>query len=99
MQRSARVGSDCWLGKGPLGREKIQQRLRRAAEFQVVSLEALVRRKLASWRFEDRRPLVDVIQAGQLGTAWPALRPPLLAERLQHMLDDPNGGWGRLVLI
>lgn len=88
MQRSARVGSDRWLGKGRLGREKIQQRLRRAAELQVV-MEAKVRMKRASWRLKDRRPLVDVIQAGQLGTAWPARRPRLLTEA-RHQGKEAN---------
>jgi hypothetical protein len=38
----------------------------RAAEFQVVTLDALVRMKLISWRLKDRVHLQDLIQVGHL---------------------------------
>jgi hypothetical protein len=63
----------------------------RAAEFQVVSLLALVRMKLLSWRLKDRVHLLDLIQVGQVDATWPARLPPLLAGRLQQLLDNPNG--------
>jgi hypothetical protein len=63
----------------------------RAAEFQVVALLALVRMKLLSWRDKDRTHLRDMIQVGLLDATWPARLPPPLAERLQQLLDDPNG--------
>ncbi len=63
----------------------------RAAEFQVAALLALVRMKLTSFRDKDRTHLRDLIQVGLIDTTWPArLRPPL-AERLQSLLDNPNG--------
>jgi hypothetical protein len=63
----------------------------RAAEFQVVTLSALVRMKLLAWRLKDRVHLLDMIQVGLIDAAWPARLPPLLAERLQQLLDNPNG--------
>jgi hypothetical protein len=63
----------------------------RAAEFQVITLPALVRMKLLSWRLKDRVHLLDLIQVGQIDATWPARFPPPLAERLQSLLDNPNG--------
>ena len=63
----------------------------RAAEFQVVSLESIVRMKLIAWRLKDRVHLLDLIGVGQIDATWPARFPPPLGERLQHLLDDPNG--------
>jgi hypothetical protein len=63
----------------------------RAAEFQVVALPALVRMKLMSWRDKDRTHLRDLIQVGLIDATWPAQLPPPLADRLQQLLDNPNG--------
>jgi hypothetical protein len=63
----------------------------RAAEFQVVSLDAIVRMKLIAWRLKDRVHLLDLIGVGQIDATWPARFPPPLGDRLQQLLDDPNG--------
>src|SRR5271157_3746771 len=63
----------------------------RAVEFQVATLLALVRMKLTSWRDKDRVHLLDMIQVGLIDRTWPVRLPPLLAERLQSLLDNPNG--------
>jgi hypothetical protein len=63
----------------------------RAAEFQVVALPALVRMKLLAWRDKDRTHLRDLIGVGLLDATWPARLPPPLGERLQQLLDNPNG--------
>lgn len=63
----------------------------RAAEFQVVSLEALVKMKLLSWRDKDRTHLRDLIGVGQIDAIWPARFPPPLGDRLQELLDNPDG--------
>lgn len=63
----------------------------RAVEFQVVSLLALVRMKLTSWRYKDRTHLLDLIQVRLVDATWPARLPPPLAARLQHLLDNPDG--------
>jgi hypothetical protein len=63
----------------------------RAAEFQVTRLEALVRMKLIAWRDKDRMHLRDMIGVGIIDATWPARFPPPLGERLQELLDNPNG--------
>lgn len=63
----------------------------RAAEFQVAKLEALVRMKLIANRRKDQVHLLDLIGVGLLDATWPARLPPPLGERLQQLLDDPNG--------
>jgi hypothetical protein len=35
--------------------------------------------------------LLDLIGVGLLDATWPARFPPPLGERLQQLLDDPNG--------
>ena len=63
----------------------------RAAEFQVATLEALVRMKLIANRRKDQVHLLDLIGVGLIDATWPARFPPPLGERLQQLLDDPNG--------
>jgi hypothetical protein len=63
----------------------------RAAEFQVATLEALVRMKLLSWRLKDRVHLLDMIGVGLIDATWPARFSKPLGERLQQLLDNPDG--------
>lgn len=63
----------------------------RGPQFQVVSLEAIVRMKLIAWRDKDRTHLRDLIGVGQIDATWPARFPAPLAARLQQLLDNPNG--------
>lgn len=63
----------------------------RAAEFQVTTLVALVRMKLIANRRKDQVHLLDLIGVGLIDATWPARFPPLLGNRLQQLLDDPNG--------
>ncbi|XZE18840.1 hypothetical protein SH449x_004147 [Pirellulaceae bacterium SH449] len=57
----------------------------------VVELHALVEMKLNSYRRKDQTHLQDMIQIGLIDSNWPARFPPSLAERLQAILDDPEG--------
>jgi hypothetical protein len=59
--------------------------------FRVVSLEALVRMKLTSYRDKDRMHLRDLIDVGLVDATWPARFLPELGQRLQAVLDDPDG--------
>jgi hypothetical protein len=61
-----------------------------AAQFQVLSLTALVRMKLNSYRLKDRVHLLDLIGVGLVDKKWPSRFPPVLAERLQQLLDNPD---------
>jgi hypothetical protein len=63
----------------------------RAVEFQVVTLEALVRMKLIAYRRKDQVHLLDLIGVGLLDATLPPRLPPPLGDRLQQLLDDPNG--------
>ena len=62
-----------------------------APDFRVLSLEALVRIKLTAYRDKDRTHLRDLIDVGLVDATWPARFPPALAERLQALLDTPEG--------
>lgn len=63
----------------------------RTVGFQVATLEALVRMKLVAYRRKDQVHLLDLIGVGLIDATWPARLPPLLGDRLQQLLDDPNG--------
>jgi hypothetical protein len=63
----------------------------RAADFQVVTLAALVRMKLTAYRLKDRVHLLDMIGVGLIDATWPTRLPPPLGDRLQQLLDNPNG--------
>jgi hypothetical protein len=61
------------------------------AGFRLISLEALVRMKLTSYRDRDRVHLRDLIGVGLVDeTSCPAL-PSELADRLRALLADPDG--------
>ena len=59
--------------------------------FRMVSLDALVRMKLAAFRDKDRTHVRDLIDVGLVGQDWIAKLPPDLAHRLQTILDSPEG--------
>ncbi len=57
----------------------------------IVDLVELVRMKLNSFRDKDRTHLRDMIQVGLIDESWPIKFEPELGERLQELLDDPDG--------
>jgi hypothetical protein len=63
----------------------------RGKEFQLLSLEALVRMKLVAHRRKDQVHIQDMIRVGLLDDSWPAKYPEPLAERLRVLLADPDG--------
>jgi hypothetical protein len=62
-----------------------------AEAFRVLRLDALVRMKLTSFRDKDRTHLRDLISVGLVDESWPLKLPGELAERLQSVLDTPDG--------
>lgn len=62
-----------------------------AEAFRVLSLDALVQIKLTAFRDKDRTHLRDLIELGLLDAGWKSRFPLELAERLQHLLDTPEG--------
>ena len=59
--------------------------------FPVLPLAALVQTKLTAWRLVDRVHLIDMLDVGLIDAAWKECYPPELAERLQWLIDDPDG--------
>jgi hypothetical protein len=62
-----------------------------ADDYAVVTLEALVRMKLNSYRDKDRVHLRDMISLGMLDASWLDRLIPEHAARLQELLADPDG--------
>ena len=61
------------------------------AKYRCLSLDALVRMKLTSFRNKDAMHLRDLADVGLIDETWPARYPAVLADRLQHVLDTPDG--------
>lgn len=59
--------------------------------YRVLSLEALVQIKLTAFRDKDRTHLRDMLDVGLIDASWTHRYPLALAERLQLLLDTPNG--------
>ncbi len=59
--------------------------------FQVLDLAALVRIKLTAFRDKDRTHIRDMIGVGLIDKSWTNRLPPVLATRLQQLLDTPDG--------
>jgi hypothetical protein len=59
--------------------------------FKLIPLDSLVRMKLIAFRDKDRMHLRDLISVELVDDSWPGRFPPALAERLQRLLDDPEG--------
>ena len=59
--------------------------------YRILTLEALVRIKLTAFRDKDRVHLRDLLAVGLLDDTWLTLFPSALAERLQMLIDTPEG--------
>ena len=62
-----------------------------ADDYQVLSLEALVRMKLNSFRDKDRMHLRDMLDVGLIDASCLPRLLPEHAARLQTLIDDPDG--------
>ncbi len=60
------------------------------AGYRVITLEVLVHMKLLSNRDKDRTHVRDLIGVGLIDRSWLAKLPPVLAERLEGILDTPD---------
>jgi hypothetical protein len=61
------------------------------APFRILTLEALVRMKLTSFRDKDRMHLRDLLDVRLIDAGWLERLPSNLATRLQTLLDTPDG--------
>ena len=59
--------------------------------FPVLPLTALVQAKLVAWRIVDKVHLRDLLDVGLIDASWVSRYPPELAQRLQELIDDPDG--------
>jgi hypothetical protein len=57
----------------------------------TLSLEALVRMKLTSFRDKDRVHLRDMLDVGLVDESWLARFPEALQSRLHELIDTPDG--------
>jgi len=57
----------------------------------VLNLEALVRMKLVSYRLKDMVHIQDFISVGLVDASWVTKLPKSLGDRLQAILDNPEG--------
>jgi hypothetical protein len=60
------------------------------ATFRLLSLDALVRMKLTSFRDKDRMHLRDLISVNLIDDTWLDRVPPALRPKLQELLDNPE---------
>jgi hypothetical protein len=61
------------------------------ANFHVLKLDKLVVMKLVSHRLKDRVHLRDLVGVGLIDRSWLGKVSPELADRLQQILDTPEG--------
>jgi hypothetical protein len=57
----------------------------------VLDLKSLVQIKLTAFRRKDQVHLMDLIGVGLIDQSWTSQFPPILASRLQQLLDTPDG--------
>lgn len=62
-----------------------------AEDYRILALEPLVRMKLTSFRDKDRTHLRDMLEVGLIDASWRDRLPPELAQRLQELVDNPEG--------
>ena len=61
------------------------------SDFRLIDLDALITMKLTSYRDKDRVHLRDMMEIGMLDESWLPRVPISLRDRLQALLDDPDG--------
>jgi hypothetical protein len=62
-----------------------------AEEYSIISLDALVKMKLNSFRRKDQVHLLDLLNVGLIDGTWLSRLVPEHAARLQQLIDDPDG--------
>ncbi len=66
-------------------------KVERGPAYQMLTLDALIRVKLTSFRLEDQVHILDMIGVGLLDASWLARLPVELAARLKQKIDNPEG--------
>lgn len=60
-------------------------------DVRTLPIESLVKMKLTSYRRKDQVHLLDMIHVGLIDESWPQRYDAELGDRLQVLLDDPEG--------
>jgi hypothetical protein len=60
-------------------------------QFRILSLDALVRMKLTSFRDKDRTHVRDMLDVGLIDESWLGRLLPELAARLRQLIETPEG--------
>ncbi len=60
-------------------------------QFRLLSLQSLVQIKLTAFRDKDRMHLRDMLDVGLIDETWKTRYPEELADRLQLLIDTPEG--------
>jgi hypothetical protein len=69
----------------------LAETVRLGGGMRVLALDALVRMKLTSFRRKDQVHLLDLMGIGLIGEKDLANLPPIIAARLQELLEHPDG--------
>ncbi len=59
--------------------------------FRTLSLPALIRMKLTSYRKKDQTHILDMIDVGLIDASWLDRVPPELKDRLRELIENPDG--------
>jgi len=74
----------------PVAAPKVGQS-REIEQKKIVELESLLVMKLVSFRRKDQVHVLDMIGVGLIDETWTTKFDPPLSERLQELLEDPDG--------
>lgn len=61
------------------------------APFRLLQLDALLRMKLTAYRRKDQVHILDMLDIGLVDASFCDRLPPVLAERLRHLIATPEG--------
>ena len=61
------------------------------SSFRLLALDPLVHMKLTAFRRKDQVHVLDMIDVGLIDETWCSRLSPVLAARLQQLLDNPEG--------
>jgi hypothetical protein len=60
-------------------------------DLRVAALDNVVRMALTAFRLDDKVDLRDMLDVGLIDASWTRRLPPYLANRLQSLIDTPEG--------
>ncbi|MEM1353594.1 MAG: nucleotidyltransferase family protein [Planctomycetota bacterium] len=67
------------------------ERYTMVGDLRTIDLETLVRMKLNAYRLKDRVHVLDMLEVGLIDATWVGRLPAVFAQRLQSLIDNPDG--------